>query len=103
MLNLNDLAEQSLAIAKQRGLNTDTVSTLKHCAGEVVEATEAFVHEQMASNGYSAEQYKVAFASELADIIICVLTASAKEGIDIEKAVNEAMMKNAQRAYGGQA
>ena len=103
MLNLNDLAEQSLAIARQRGLNTNTISTLKHCAGEVVEATEAFVHEQMADIGYSAELYKVAFASELADIIICALTASAKEGINIEKAVNEAMMKNAQRAYGGQA
>lgn len=105
MLNLNDLAEQSLTIAKQRGLNTDTISTLKHCAGEageVVEATEAFTVVQTSGDFFRAQERKELFASELADIIICVLTASAKEGIDIEKAVNEAMMKNAKRAYGGQ-
>ena len=101
MLNLNDLAEQSLTIAKQRGLNTDTISTLKHCAGEVVEATEAFTVVQTSGDFFRAQERKELFASELADIIICVLTASAKEGIDIEKAVNEAMQKNAKRAYQG--
>ena len=95
MLNLNDLSKQSLSIAERRGLATDVLSTLKHCGGEVVEATEAFARFNMLGEHKDYHD----FSSELADIIICVLTASAKEDVDIEEALNKAMQKNARRAY----
>lgn len=38
------------------------------------------------------------YAEELADVIICALIAAGRDKIDIEKAVNEKMRKNAQRA-----
>lgn len=95
MKNLNDLAKQSLMLAKQRGLDTSVLSTLKHCGGEVVEATEAFARFNLLGE---RKDYRD-FSSELADIIICALTASAVEDVDIEKALEEAMQKNARRAY----
>lgn len=95
MINLNDIAKQAHMLAKQRKLKVDVLSTLKHCGGEVVEATEAFARFNMLGEHKDYHD----FASELADIIICVLTASAEEEIDIEKALDEAMQKNARRAY----
>lgn len=99
MLNLNDIAEQSYILAKQRGLSTDMISTLKHCAGEVVEACEAQARLMEAQDWNTCEKHKVALGLELADIIICALTASARAGINIEEYINKAMQKNAQRAY----
>lgn len=101
MMYLNDIAEQAHALAKQRGLKTDVVSSLKHCAGEVIEATEAFTKAYTAVSPNMTEGLKRDFSLELADIIICALTASYEAGIDIEEAISEAMQKNAQRAYGG--
>ena len=95
MINLNDIAEQSYLLAKQRGLSTDVVSTLKHCAGEVVEATEAYVNLERDYGAYNKSQV----ALELADVIICALTASHQLDVDIEEYINEAMQKNARRAY----
>lgn len=95
MMNLNDMAKQSLMIATRRGLETDVISTLKHCGGEIVEATEAFTKFNMMGEKKDYSD----FASELADIIICALTASAKEDINIEDALDKAMRKNARRAY----
>lgn len=95
MTNLNDLAKQSLLLAKQRKLKVDVLSTLKHCGGEVVEATEAFTKFNLLGEKADYDS----FASELADVIICALTASAVEEIDIESALNKAMQKNARRAY----
>ena len=99
MLNLNDIAEQSYILAKQRGLSIDVISTLKHCAGEVVEACEAQTRLMQSSDWNTSEKHRVALGLELADIIICALTASARAGISIEDYINEAMKKNAQRAY----
>ena len=96
MLNINDLAEQAHTLTERRGYKTDVFSCLKHCAGEVTEAVEA--NTVYNKTGEKADQNHL--AEELADIIICALTASAEEEIDIEKAVNEAMLKNARRAYG---
>lgn len=98
MLNLNDIAEQSYILAKQRGLSVDVISTLKHCAGEVVEACEAHTRLMQSSDRNTGEKHRV-LGLELADIIICALTASARAGISIEDYINEAMKKNAQRAY----
>lgn len=96
MLNINDLAEQALTLSQRRGYKTDVFSCLKHCAGEVTEAVEA--NTIYNKTGEKTDQNHL--AEELADIIICALTASAEEEIDIERAVNEAMLKNARRAYG---
>lgn len=96
MLNINDLAEQAHTLTQRRGYKTDVFSCLKHCAGEVTEAVEA--NTVYNKTGEKADQNHL--AEELADIIICALTASAEEEIDIERAVNEAMLKNARRAYG---
>lgn len=96
MINLNDLAEQAHTIADMRGQKTEVFSALKHCSGEVAEAIEA----NFWYNDCRTASSKAELASELADIIICVLTASYEAGINIEQALNEAMQKNAQRAYG---
>ena len=96
MMNLNDIAEQSHTLTERRGYKTDVFSCLKHCAGEVTEAVEA--NTVYNRTGEKTDQNHL--AEELADIIICALTASAEEEIDIERAVNEAMLKNARRAYG---
>ena len=96
MLNINDLAEQAHTLTERRGIKTDVFSCLKHCVGEVAEAVEA--NTVYNKTGEKADQNHL--AEELADIIICALTASAEEEIDIERAVNEAMLKNARRAYG---
>lgn len=95
MLNLNDLAEQAYTIADMRGQKTEVFSALKHCSGEVAEAIEAnFLY-----NDYRTTNAKAELALELADIIICVLTASYEAEINIEEALSEAMQKNARRAY----
>lgn len=99
MMNLNDVAEQAYLLAEQRQLDTDVLSTLKHCAGEVVEAVEAYTNLQSTLNPVLARARIYDTGLELADIIICVLTASVKLGIDIESCVNESMQKNAKRAY----
>ena len=99
MMNLNDIAEQARMLAKRRGFNTDVLSTLKHCAGEVVEATEAYTQFEYIANSDRTKAKKEAMGQELADIIICALTASAELGFDIEEYVGKAMQKNARRAY----
>lgn len=99
MIALNDIAEQAYMIAKARDLDTDIVSTLKHCAGEVVEATEAYTKFVSTESPNKAAEYKKDLALEIADIIICALTASARIGEDIEDCISQAMQKNAQRAY----
>ena len=99
MLNLRDIAEQAYMLAQKRGLETDVISTLKHCAGEVVEACEAQTRLSWALDLESCEKHRYSLGLELADIIICALTASARTGINIEEYITVAMQKNAQRAY----
>lgn len=99
MMNLNDLAEQAHTIADMRGQKTEVFSALKHCSGEVAEAIEANFWYNDCRTTNSKAELASELASELADIIICVLTASYEAGINIEEALNEAMQKNARRAY----
>ena len=109
-MNLNIVAKNALENAKRREANeakidSHTLPMLKHCAGEVIEATEAYVdyaaalehNKETEENTSGAEE---AFASELADVICCILIISANENIDIEEAVCKCMLKNAKRAYG---
>lgn len=102
MMNLNDIAEQARMLAKRRGFNTDVLSTLKHCAGEVVEATEAYTQLEYVANSDRTKAKKEAMGQELADIIICALTASVELSFDIEEYIGKAMQKNARRAYGAE-
>ena len=94
-MNLNEAAENSYKSALQRqhnGADIKVAEILKHCAGEVIEAQEAFILWK-----YDAHD-PAKYAEELADVIICALIAAGRDEIDIEKAVNEKMQKNAQRA-----
>ena len=113
MLDLNELAKQSQEIAKQRarhGLGADTTGCLKHCAGEVIEALDAFDEWQTdlrfgnVSMGVTGPEwyvdYKKEYAGELADIIICALIAAANSNIDIEQALKDGVEKNRKRAEG---
>ena len=102
MINLNEHATEAQTIAINRrlkkGIEYKTPAILKHCAGEVCEAVEAY-------NEYKFEPYelkKEKLAGELADIITCALIAAANEDIDIEKALQECQQKNEARAMEGQ-
>lgn len=93
MINLNEITKQSLQNAKDRGQKTDTIHTLKHCAGEVLEAVEAYIRFV-----YSPKEMADNFPDELADVIMCILTICAAENIDIEKAILSCLEKNRKRA-----
>ena len=93
MIDLNNIAEQSLKIAEHRNQKTDFLSSLKHCAGEVLEAVESYTRFV-----YSPVEEKDSFPDELADVIMCILTVSAKENVDIEQAILNCLEKNRKRA-----
>lgn len=107
MIDLNELSKESFFTAKKRELNgafiqTEPMAILKHCATEVVEATEAFCDYQEALNNDNLEMLKneriEKFENEIADIIVCCLIVSGYSMIDIEKALNRVMEKNRLRA-----
>ena len=99
MIDLNKLSTDAYIIAKKRELNgakikADTISMLKHCAGEVMEATEAycdFVYEM-------TDEYEEKFQDEVADIMTCCFIISGYMNFDIELALNRVMEKNRLRA-----
>lgn len=100
MIDLNELCKVAIANAEQRQKNgghikADTRSMLKHCATEVVEATEAYTNSTI-RYGIINQQ----FADELADIICCVLIIAGREEIDIEQAITDCIEKNRKRAEG---
>ena len=99
MFNLNELAVMAYENAEKREakdgkVSTDTRQMLKHCATEVVEAAEAY------NSFVDGVANKEIFASELADIICCVLIIAGKENIDMEYALTTCMEKNYMRATG---
>ena len=100
MTDLNKLAESFKEVSelrnKQNSWDYDTVKYLKHCAGEVVEATEAYEEWTYCKDG-TVSSLKEAFASELADIMACVLIVAAKEHINIEEALASCLEKNCKR------
>ena len=118
MIDLNKLCEITLENAEKRQANggnvtTETRKMLKHCATEVVEAMEAWAGRtypdweyadfDIANNEQAMDIYnedRAHFASELADIICCVLIIAGKENIDIEQAINDCIEKNRKRAEG---
>lgn len=105
MIDLNELASQAYITAKKRENNgafiqTDTISMLKHCATEVIEATEAFYNyaDTLYSDDETLDKCREDFENEIADIIVCCLIISGYLKIDIEKALNRVMEKNRLRA-----
>lgn len=103
MFDLNELCKMAYENASKREakdgkVSTDTMQMLKHTATEVVEATEAY--SDYFYNDSDWDDRKRKFASELADIVCCVLIIAGKENIDMEKALTECMEKNYYRAIG---
>lgn len=111
MIDLNDLAYKMRNVAyvrKTNGANvdTDTMAMLKHCASEVVEATEAYNTLDTAINDNCEYERNIIelqehFESELTDVIACILIVCANEPtIDIENALQKCFEKNLARAEG---
>lgn len=101
MIDLNEVKKLAWVTAQQRSnienMKSDTLSMLKHCATEVVEATEANTRWEAEKNLALAKQHKEHFAEELADIITCVLIIAKNEDIDIEEAIIKVQVKNQKR------
>ena len=96
-MNLNEASQKAYEIARKRGIKETTFEALKHCAGEVIEAMGAY-------GNWCNEDYtttKEDFENELADVIICILSVSGSEGIDIEQAISRKMLINEGRAKNG--
>lgn len=107
MIDLNELSKEAYIIAKKREKNganikTEPMPMLKHCATEVIEATEAFLNYKEALNfiddSIIVDECQQDFENEIADIIVCCLIVSGYSMIDIEKALNRVMEKNRLRA-----
>lgn len=95
-MNLKEASQKALEIAEKREIHESTFEALKHCAGEVLEANEAYNDWSLLDT--PKDDLKEKFENELADIVICVLSISAKECIDIEKAILRKMLINEGRA-----
>ncbi len=116
-MDINDLAEKAYEIAVKRAQKgqiedpCDTEAMLKHCAGEVVEATIAYKDwdEVGRLSDYDCAVKKINrideiahrftdFAREIADVIMCCLIVAKNENIDIEVALEKCLEKNRKRA-----
>lgn len=102
MIKLNLLSEQAKKVAIARGLGTDTLKCLKHCAGEVVEASASLINWTYGKGEENLTELKKDFEGELADIIMCCLVICGAEDINIEKALVECYNKNKARAKKGE-
>lgn len=109
MFNLNELCVMAYENASRREakdgkVSTNTLQLLKHTATEVVEATEAYSRvisvNSIKDASDTLNQMRSDFASELSDIVCCVLIIAGKENIDMEKALTECMEKNYYRSVG---
>ena len=101
MIDFNEHAQKAQEIAfncwKKKGVDYHTPAILKHCAGEVCEAVDAY-DQYLYENSQS---HRNKLAAELADIITCALIAAANEDIEIEKALKDCQQKNEARAMEG--
>lgn len=99
MIDLNKLSTEAYIVAKKREMNGSKIKTapidmLKHCAGEVMEATEAYCDLCYEMTTENEEK----FQNEVADIMVCCLIMSGYMMFDIESALNRVMEKNRLRA-----
>lgn len=90
---LNELSKKAFEISLLRHQDPDKV--FKHMAGEVIEANEAsLLHLADPTNANHTRQM---LADELADVIICALSAAAKYKLNIEGAIARKMKRNQER------
>lgn len=101
-MDLIKASVKAYEIAEKRGQyknnGRDVIEALKHCAGEVLEANEAYNDWAFLQ---ADETLKEHFENELADIIVCVLSICGQEGINIEKALERVFEKNERRIQKG--
>ena len=95
MIDLNKLSKEAYIVAKKRELNgafikTEVIDILKHCAGEVMEATEAYCDFAYEMTDETEEK----FQNEVADIMTCCLIMPGYTMFDIESPLNRVMAKN---------
>lgn len=119
MIELNEFSQKAYEIGVKRAQKgqiedpCDTEAMLKHCAGEVVEATIAYKDwdEVGRLSDYDCTVEKINrideiarrltdFAGEIADVIMCCLIVAKNENIDIETALQACLEKNRKRAEG---
>lgn len=90
--SINFIAQEAYSVAKERANKEqaespdDILGLLKHCAEEVVEATEA----------YSKDVYE--FGQELADVMMCCLIAGKSCHLDMQRELVNCLKKNIRRA-----
>lgn len=104
MINLSKLSTVALDIAKARKVDEvdkpgGTVRLLKHCAGEVVEAADAYREYVNTLECVEDEDERMLvsvrpFAMELADVVMCCLVMAELNGVDMELALLECLKKN---------
>lgn len=106
-MDLNKAKERAFNNAKERGQYKDdpfvnnTLNALKHCAGELLEAIDAYnlwTYEEEESEYF---ELKNNFENELADAVMCILTICGAENVDIEKALERVFEKNEKRIEKG--
>lgn len=107
MINLSKLSTVALDIAKARKVDDvdkpgGTVRLLKHCAGEVVEAADAYREYVNTLECVEDEDERMLvsvrpFAMELADVVMCCLVMAELNGVDMELALLECLKKNKRR------
>ena len=104
-MTLNEIAKISYTNARKRQENgakisVEPIAMLKHCATEVVEATEAFSNIKCYPQLNKPEQeiFKDHFASELADVICCCAIIAYYTEIDLDTAISKCLEKNRKRA-----
>lgn len=105
MIDMNKMAKQSFEIARRRQMNgmkgsLNTIPMLKYCAGEVVEAAESYNNFKLAANVLSEKINQRQFASELGDIMCCVMIIAHAENINLEQIIQDSIHKNRKRAEG---
>ena len=103
-MNLNAVAAELHEISQRREqngarLDNTNIGLLKHCAGEVIEATNAYTRWKY-SDLTDIDFEREAVVEELADVIACILILCARENIDVEYALTQCLAKNLQRAEG---
>lgn len=91
--------KESLDVAKMReangGIKLDTFSLLKHCATEVVEASQAY--SKLSLEAYDIEN-EDDFKKELGDIMCCALLICANLGYNVPDILSTCYLKNKARA-----
>ena len=91
-MDLKKASEKAYEIAQKRGIHEDTIQALKHCAGELLEAVEAYTRFV-----YSGREEADTFPEEIADVVMCIFSICGAENIDLEKALNSVFEKNIER------